>query len=89
MTEFVDAAIVILLPMSVLVGALCFGCIVAYIVDVLSGYEELPRLHKKRPRKAATSRGMVGKKIRRPVKDSYIVAQKNGDVKVSWVYYRR
>ena len=98
MTSLIEAAGVVLIPCAGLLALLAIGGAVSWAIDVYNGDAELPKLpkrHKKSPRKAATSRGMVGQKLRRPLKNSYIVAQTSRDVKgeyeiaVVWNWYRR
>lgn len=87
MTGMIDFAVIAFIPLMVLLVVLAIGGAVQYCCDLYYGDAELPKI--KSPRKGGALRGQVGEKIRRRNECSYIVAQPGGDVKVSWVYYRR
>jgi hypothetical protein len=85
----IDGIAAIVIPMAALMVMLGIACAASYLINLYNGDAELPKWHRKSPRKGGASRGQVGEKIRRRNECSYIVAQPGGDVKVSWVYYRR
>ena len=87
MAPCIDEIAVLIIPMAALMLLLGIGSGIAYMIDVYLGYEKPAK--KKSPRKAATERGQAMQKLHRPIKDSYIIAQPCGDVKVSWVWYTR
>ena len=88
-TCIIDSIAALIVPMAALLAMISIASGVSYMIDVLLGYREPICRKKKSPRKAATSRGQAMQKMHRPIKDSLIIAQPNGDVKVSWVWYTR
>lgn len=97
MHEILDAAGVVLIPAAGIMGALCVAGGLSYLWELYHGYAELPKLRKRKktPRKAATSRGIVGQRIRRSACEySKIIIDYGTNVKskpqvfVDWRYMR-